>query len=62
MRKSREAIKEKRKMILEMIDASWELADRLGEHPLSKGCNCISCVIRRKRLLAERTPEWKYEL
>lgn len=62
MRKSQEAIKEERKMILEMISASWELADRLGEHGVKAGCSCIACVIKRKRLITGKTLEWKYEL
>ena len=62
MKRSQEAIKEERKMILEMINASWELAERLGKHPLKSGCNCIACVNRRKRMLDERNVEWKFEL
>jgi len=37
-----------------MIDASWELAQRLGEHPVKPGCTCISCVNKRKRILKEQ--------
>lgn len=62
MKRGQEAIKEEREMILEMINASWELAERLGEHPLKNGCNCITCVARRKRMLDERNVEWKFEL
>lgn len=62
MKRGQEAIKEEREMILEMINASWELAERLGEHPLKSGCNCITCVNRRKRMLDERNVEWKFEL
>ena len=62
MKRDQEAIKEERKMILEMINASWELAERLGKHPLKSGCNCIACVNRRKRMLDERNVEWKFEL
>ena len=62
MKKSQEAIKEERKMILEMIDASWELAERLGKHGLKPGCNCIACVNKRKRMLDTQHEEWKYEL
>ncbi len=62
MKRSRETINEERKMILEMINASWELADRLGKHAPTAGCSCIACVIRRKRLIAGRTLKWKYEL
>jgi len=60
--KNQEAIKEERKMILEMIDASCDLAKRLGKHGLREGCNCIACVIKRKRVLDTRHEEWKYEL
>ena len=62
MKRNRETIKEERKMILEMIDASWELAERLGEHPLKNGCNCIACVNRRKQILHDREEEWKFRL
>jgi len=62
MKRSQEAIEEERKMILEMINASWELAEGLGEHPLKNGCNCLACVTRRKRMLDERNVEWKFEL
>ncbi len=62
MKRNEEAIIEDRKMILEMIAASWELAERLGKHPLTRGCNCISCVNKRKRVLGERNGEWKFEI
>jgi hypothetical protein len=62
MKKRQEAIKEDRKMILEMIDASWELAERLGKHVLKPGCNCIACVNKRKRILDKQYKEWKFEL
>jgi len=45
-----------------MIDASWELAERLGKHKLKQGCNCIACVNKRKRILDAQYQEWKYEL
>lgn len=62
MKRGQQAIKEERKMILEMINASWELAERLGEHPLKSGCNCITCVNRRKQILEQRESEWKFKL
>ncbi|MBW1716788.1 MAG: hypothetical protein JRJ77_13340 [Deltaproteobacteria bacterium] len=62
MKKSQEVIKEERKIILEMINASCELAERLGEHLLKSGCNCLVCVNRRKRMLDERNVEWKFRL
>lgn len=62
MKRVQEAIREERKMILEMINASWELAEQLGEHPLKNGCNCITCVNRRKHILEQRESEWKFKL
>jgi hypothetical protein len=49
-------------MIIEMINASWDLAERLGKCPLKRGCNCIPCVNRRKRILEEQKGEWKFVL
>ena len=34
MKTNQKALKEERKMILEMINASWELAESLGKHPV----------------------------
>ncbi len=62
MKRNQETVKEERRMILEMINASWELAERLGNHPLKNGCNCIACVNKRKRIIGERQGEWKFEL
>jgi len=62
MKKSRAAIKEERKTTLKMIDVSRELAERLGEHKLKPGCNCIACVNKRKRILDKQYKEWKFEL
>ncbi|MDY6988891.1 MAG: hypothetical protein SWQ30_12645 [Thermodesulfobacteriota bacterium] len=62
MTRDQKAIREERKMILEMIDNSWRLAEQLGEHELKRGCNCISCVNRRKRILEEQEGEWKFRL
>jgi len=54
--------KAKQRVIAEMIDASIELAQKLGKHPLTHGCNCIICVNKRKRLLKDSGREWKYKL
>jgi len=62
MKKDQQSINEERKMIMEMINASWDLAERLGKHSLKNGCNCISCVNRRKRILEEQKGEWKFVL
>jgi len=62
MKRNQEFIKEERKMILEMINASYDLAEQLGKHPVTAGCNCIACVNRRKQLLDQRTEVWKFEL
>ena len=62
MKRNQEFIKEERKMILEMINASWDLAEQLGKHPVTAGCNCIACVNRRKQLIDQSTEVWKFEL
>jgi len=62
MKKSRAAIKEERKTTLKMIDVSRELAERLGEHKLKPGCNCIACVNKRKNMLHVWHKGWEYEL
>lgn len=62
MKESQETVMEMRRMILEMIHASWELARRLGSHQLKNGCNCIACVNKRKRIIDEQGGEWKFEL
>ena len=53
-----------RKMIVEMIDASFKLAEKLGRHPLTKGCNCIACIHKRKRILqpSEKTGNLNFSL
>ncbi len=51
-----------RPMILQQIDAAIELAEKKGKHPLTRGCNCIHCAQRRKRLLQGPVPAWKYTL
>ena len=65
MSKDREAGRTKDeawRAIVEMIDASMELAERIGNHPLRNGCNCIACINKRKRLIFETTEEWRYRL
>jgi len=54
--------KRERLMIYEMINLSSEIAVRKGMHPLEKGCNCISCVNKRKRLLNNTDKNWKFRL
>ena len=51
-----------RTRIYEMIDASAELAAKLGKHPLTNGCACIVCADKRKRLVRGDKREWKYRL
>jgi hypothetical protein len=62
MKRDQQTVKKERRMILEMIHASWELAERLGSHPLKNGCNCITCVNKRKKLIDEQRGEWKFDL
>ncbi len=54
--------KSERMIIFEMIDASFELSRKKGPHPLEKGCNCIACVNKRKRLLEKPARNWKYRI
>jgi hypothetical protein len=49
-------------MIVEMINAGFRLAEKLGRHPLTKGCNCIACVNKRKRILKTPKTDWKFKL
>ncbi len=53
---------QERKRIYEMIDASAELAAKLGKHPLTKGCACIACADKRKRLVQVNIRDWKFRL
>ena len=53
MTRNRAYIKEDRKAIFEIIDKSWEKAQKKGLHPLERGCNCIVCVNKRKRLVED---------
>ena len=50
------------RVIVEMIDASITLAEKLGRHPLTKGCNCIDCIHKRKRILQPSKMNWKFKL
>ena len=49
-------------MILEMIDASCELAAKKGKHPLEGSCACIACVNKRKRLLEKPEKNWRFRI
>jgi len=51
-----------RKMVFEMINAGYDLAEKLGRHPLTKGCNCIDCIHKRKRILQPSEKNWKFKL
>lgn len=62
MKDQRERVRRDRKIIMEMIDASWALAEKKGHHPLEPGCNCISCINKRKRILDHTENMLKYEL
>jgi hypothetical protein len=50
------------KMVFEMINASYDLAKKLGRHTLTKGCNCIACIHKRKRILQPSGKDWKFKL
>jgi hypothetical protein len=51
-----------RKIVFEMINAGYDLAEKLGRHPLTKGCNCIDCIHKRKRILQPSEKNWKFRL
>ena len=51
-----------RMMIFEMIDAACELAAKKGKHPLERGCNCISCVNKRKCLFEKPKKNWDFSM
>ena len=55
-------IQTERIRIVEMIEASRELSEKKGKHPLESGCCCISCVNQRKRLLEGSDKEWKFKI
>jgi len=54
--------KMQRIMIIEMIDAGFMLAEKLGKHPMTKGCKCINCVNKRKRILRPFEMNWEFKL
>jgi len=51
-----------RRMIIEMIEASMALSVQKGKHPLTKGCHCIVCADRRKRIIKNTNINWRYSL
>ena len=55
-------IKKDQILIFEMIEASIELAEKKGKHPLEPDCNCISCINLRKRELYNNEREWRFKL
>ncbi len=56
----KKTLEKDRMLIFEMIDASYELAAKKGKHPLENGCNCISCVNKRKHLIKQSEKKWKF--
>ncbi|OIN96374.1 MAG: hypothetical protein AUJ48_01670 [Deltaproteobacteria bacterium CG1_02_45_11] len=60
--KKKDAYMAQRRMIVGMIDVSFRLAEKLGRHLLTKGCNCIACIHRRKRILKITGKDWKFKL
>ncbi len=51
-----------RRMVIEMINDSFRMTEMLGRHPFTKGCNCIACVNKRKRILKTPKMDWKFKL
>lgn len=57
-----ERIRSQRRLIIEMIEASMQLAMEKGPHPMTPGCSCIACVNKRKRKLSGPPEPWRYRL
>jgi len=51
-----------RRRVFEVINAGFGRIENLGRHPLTKGCNYIACVKRRKRILKTPKTDWKFKL
>lgn len=51
-----------RAMIVEMIEDAMKKSIEKGPHALTQGCNCIVCVIKRKRMLQHPSRPWRYRL
>jgi hypothetical protein len=62
MSKQQQGISEEKRIIFEMIEASWRLAEQLGEHEVRPGCPCISCINRRKSVLKKPEEDWTFRL
>jgi len=50
------------KQIVEMIEESIILSEKLGKHPLDGGCSCMACVTQKKRMLEPRVYKSKFLL
>lgn len=48
--------------IIELIDASIVLSEKLGKHPFAGDCSCMACITRKKRMLQQRFHESKFSL
>lgn len=55
-------IRAERAMIIEMIEDAMKTSIEKGPHALTQGCNCIVCVIKRKRMLQDPSRPWRYRL
>jgi len=60
--RKKRVINAQRALIVEMIEASMQKAGEKGPHSLTRGCSCIVCVNRRKRILAGPERQWRYRL
>lgn len=49
-------------LIVEMIEESMALSVKKGSHPLTPGCNCITCINKRKRILQGAGQSCRYYL
>jgi hypothetical protein len=50
------------RLVVEMIEESMALSVKKGPHPQTPGCNCITCINKRKRILNGSPRQWRYQL
>lgn len=58
----KKCLEEERRLIMEMIDASMELAHEKGPHDMTPGCNCIVCINKRKQKMFDSALPWRFKI
>lgn len=60
-KKIKQNLDEQRRIVYEMVDYSIELGQKIGNHRLTRGCNCITCIRNRKRIIKPKS-KWNFSL